>query len=405
MNMRNKAIVKLAAAILMQAPVALHAETYQYLVTDLGTVAGPVSSAMGLNDSGSVAGLSTTPSANFHAVLWNGTPNDLGVVGMDTQSTAFAVNDAAQVVGLSYDYGDISPHAFLWAAGSLQPLGDFSPRDINQSGVVVGHQTSFTVNNLWVDRACRWTAGTLEDLGTLGGDNSFAFAINDAGWAAGQSFLPDNRTLRACLWTGGAVRDLGTIAGTTGARSSAADLNESRHIVGWSEIAGGAQHACMFQTDAGGIVTARVDLGVLGGDSSYAYGINDSDVVVGSSDSRGFIWQGGVMQDLNALIPSGSGWTITRGAAINESGVIVGDGVWQGFQRAVILTPVSCLKADMNDDGSVNGLDIQDFVDVMIASGTPNQICAGDVGQAADGEVTVADLADFVTCLLGGGCI
>lgn len=405
MNTRKTVILPLAVGIFILTAASSGAENYEYLVTDLGTVAGPVSSAMGLNDAGAVAGLSTVASANFHAVLWDQNPTDLGVVGTDSQSTGFAVNNAGQVAGISYDYGDITPHAFLWTGGSLQPLGDFSPKDINESGVIVGHQTTFAANNLWVDRACRWTVGTIQELGTLGGNNSFAYANNDAGWAVGQSFLPDNMTLRACLWIGGTVRDLGTIAGTTGSRSSAADVNNAQRVVGWSEIAGGAQHACMFQTDAGGMVIARLDLGVLGGDSSYAYGMNDSDVVVGNSDSRGFIWQGGVMQDLNALIPSGSGWMITRGAAINENGVIVGDGVRLGFQRAVKLTPVSCLKADMNDDGNVNGLDIQDFVNVMIASGTPNQICAGDVAQVADGEVTVGDLADFVTCLLSGGCI
>jgi probable HAF family extracellular repeat protein len=75
------------------------AATY-YTVTDLGNLSGPIGAAANISGNGSVAGLSTLSTGNYHAVLWNGSPVDLGTLGNDTQSHAFAVNDMGTVVGV-----------------------------------------------------------------------------------------------------------------------------------------------------------------------------------------------------------------------------------------------------------------------------------------------------------------
>jgi hypothetical protein len=62
--------------------------------------------------------------------------------------------------------------------------------------------------------------------------------------------------------------------------------------------------------------------------------------VVGETDGRAFIYQGGVMTDLNNLIPGGSGWFLKTGYGINDSGLIVGDGTFNGAHRAFLLTPI-----------------------------------------------------------------
>ena len=43
------------------------------------------------------------------------------------------------------------------------------------------------------------------------------------------------------------------------------------------------------------------------------------------------------MLDLNSLIPSGSGWALTEAYAINSSGQIVGTGILNGVEHAVLL--------------------------------------------------------------------
>ncbi|RIK67666.1 MAG: hypothetical protein DCC65_05930 [Planctomycetota bacterium] len=404
MYTRMMAQLTLGLVLLSSVGRTARAETYEYLVTDLGTLGGPTSSATGLNESGQIVGLSTVADANYHAAFWDLGAVDLGTVGVDSQSMANCVNDAGHVVGVSYNYGELQAHAFEWLEGVLTPLGDFSPHGINAAGIIVGHQTQLTGGGLLVNHAAQWSGGVLADLGTLGGSYSEAYAVDSAGRIVGQSFLPDDVTVRACLWIGGVPRDLGSLMGTPGGDSSAADINDFGQIAGWTETEAGFHHACLFQVDAGGSVTARTDLGVLGDDFSYAYGINAAGVVVGCSGSRAFRWRQGVLEDLNALIPSGAGWTLSRASGLNDSGVIVGEGVRFGFQRAVMLTPVSCLKGDVSGDGAVDGLDVQPFLDAVSGSATPRAICAGDVADVGDGIVSLADLSNFVSCLLAGGC-
>ena len=80
---------------------------------------------------------------------------------------------------------------------------------------------------------------------------------------------------------------------------------------------------------------------------SYAYGVNDSGIVVGYSDVDGsgdphaFIFENGVMLDLNSLIDPSSGWILTEAYAINGSGEIVGEGLLDGVEHAFLLDPIS----------------------------------------------------------------
>jgi probable HAF family extracellular repeat protein len=74
------------------------------------------------------------------------------------------------------------------------------------------------------------------------------------------------------------------------------------------------------------------DLGTLGGINSEAMGLNDLGQIVGysetsSGNTHAFLWENGHgMQDLNNLIPAGSGWELLRALGINKDGQIVGAG-------------------------------------------------------------------------------
>ncbi len=94
---------------------------------------------------------------------------------------------------------------------------------------------------------------------------------------------------------------------------------------------------------------APKDLGTLGGTNSFAYGINDSGQIVGSSDignntgiggSHAFLYNDGSLTDLKSLIATDSGWTLNTATAINDGGQIIGSGLINGQNHAFALTPV-----------------------------------------------------------------
>jgi probable HAF family extracellular repeat protein len=270
-------------------------------MVDLGTLGGGWSGAVAVNDSGQVVGWSwTAGSTNDHAFSWTqeGGMVDLGTLGW--ASGAAAVNDSGQVVGWSSTA--IDEHPFSWTRqGGMVDLGTLGgtyagswASAVNSSGQVVGSSsTDIPVNCDYCGareevHAFSWTQdGGMVDLGTLGGTDSYANAVNDSGQAAGASRIAGNYplgALHAFSWTqkGGMV-DLGTLGGTD---SYANAVNDSGQAVGASRIAGnypfGALHAFSW-TQKGGMV----DLGTLGGTDSYANAVNDSGQAVGQSSTAG----------------------------------------------------------------------------------------------------------------------
>ncbi|MBN1490423.1 MAG: choice-of-anchor J domain-containing protein [Phycisphaerae bacterium] len=337
---------------------AIPAVAFDYTITDVGVLPGSTTSlANGMNAAGEIVGEESW--ATGHGFLWqNGVMTDLGTVGDWWYSRARDINDSGQIVGeLSYKGGSgtIPKHAFLWQSGTMTDLTGISSYStanaINNAGQLVGSAKLFSIPDYgYAHHAFMYREGDgLTDLGVLYYHPNFynaseAFAINNLSQVVGRSgtqYTPDYYPVyHAFLWEAGTMRDLGTLGGVN-QESAAMGINDQAEIVGYSETGTGSERAFFWQK---GILS---DLGTLGGDDSAAYAINDTGWIVGSAEvagggSHACLVVGGVMFDLNALIPPGSGWTALGSArAINNAGQICGNGSIGGETHGFLLTPNS----------------------------------------------------------------
>jgi probable HAF family extracellular repeat protein len=326
--------------------VSKRPSTPVYRLTDLGTLGGPTSEAIAINERSQVTGTAVTAVGVGHPFLYNGNGmQDLGELAgppnpievLPKNGIGFGINNRGQVVGGADRTGNGAWHAFIYTGGMMQAppsLAAHEARDINDRGQIVGIFAGFT------DRAFLWQDGVYQEIGgtPTGDETADAMAINARGQIAGFSSSTGRHT-HAFLYSDGSMRDLGTLGGNT---SHGFDVNAWGWVVGESKLPGDTEgHA--FLHDG----RRMRDLGSLGGNESSASAINDSGQVVGSSNTSGttnphaFVWSDGFLYDLNGLLDnSGSEWTLLTAADINNLGQIVGTGLVNGTTRAYLLTPV-----------------------------------------------------------------
>jgi probable HAF family extracellular repeat protein len=324
-----------------------------YTLTDLGTLGGNSSLALGLNDAGVIVGNSrtTTNARPLLAFRWQqGAMSNLGSLPGSTFSRAFSINRDGAAVGEAFTAPspEIS-RAVIWAQGGITDLGTLGAAtgavatDINDRGQITGGSGG---------RAVMWDAQGIRDLGTISTvatATSRAAAINNHGHVVGRSQTDilnatGGRVTHGFLWNGTSMVDLGTLGASTN-YSDAFAVNDSSVVVGEAMVESGTYHAWVWRN---GTMTslhpAEFELR-----HSRANRINTRGVIVGhvarlwgfaSSDGRAVLWHDGKAYDLNQYLPENSGWVLRSAEGINDKDQIVGLGSFQGENRAFLLTPV-----------------------------------------------------------------
>ena len=375
--MKSRILVCITAMTLFAAlavPVRLAAQEQnqdlpRYTVTDLGTLpGGTYSLAGGLSNSGWVEGYSyLSDDTATHAVLWHkGVMTDLGTLGGPNSDAAYRPSDSGNVGGGAENgtpdpyvedfcgYGDnLICLPFLWwnDIKKMTPLPTLGGNNgwaagINDQNEVAGNAENTTKEPTCVApqvfqfKPVLWIKGRVRELPTFPGDPvGIAFGINSWGQATGYS---GNCTaaFHALLWQNGKATDLGNLGGIY---NEGVDINNWGQVTGVSYLADNTTYHAFLWTWG-----QMTDLGTLTGDvSSSGDGINDWGQVVGGSysasgGSRAYIWQNGVMTDLNTLIPPNSPlYLLEASGTINDSGQIAGIAmvISTGETHAFLATP------------------------------------------------------------------
>ncbi len=248
----------------------------------------------GINVHGQVAG----ESGYTNPFLWDGTTTIvLGNLGGMDSGAAHSVNDSTQVVGYA-NHTSGYDRAFLWENGTMTDLGTLGgglwgrseARDINNASQVVGVAADINGDS----HAFLWENGSMTELGGIGTGDSIAYAISENGFIAGSSDV--NYRPRATLWAGGSAIDLGTLKNPDLSSSEARDVNSLGQVVGWSDA-----------------------------HNTFNW--------------HAFLFEAGVLKDLNDLIETGTGWELEEAYGINDASQIVGYGHYQGYLRGFLLVP------------------------------------------------------------------
>ena len=246
-------------------------------LTDLGNLGSTITGSWAINNLGQIVGYSYIGQV-MHAFFWqNGQMQDLGG-RYGYLNKAISINNLGKVL----IFEDGSGSYFTWTQSegiqSLDLQGGVA-RKIADDGTIVGQKN---------DHAWLWpTSGRGVDLGTLPAPFdywSMALDINKNGEVVGYSCSSTPGSVHAFSWTqSGGMKDLGTLGGNN---SKAYAINSQGYIVGWADKADGFTTGCLW-TPSG--EKFNLDTLVINKPSGFqvgeAYGINANGVIVGRGNN------------------------------------------------------------------------------------------------------------------------
>lgn len=331
-----------------QAQVA--PQHHHYKVVDLGTLGGPQSffneggvptfpGSTVLNRAGAVTGISDTSAPD---------PFNPFCYGQDCDVMyAFRWQDGVQT-----NLGVLPQNP---SAGAQTPCLDCAWSSwafaISDSGLIAGESETNAIDQLVgapASLAVLWKDGKIINLGTLGGNESVAAAVNNQGEVVGAAlnsisdpypgrypdaefFIFGNGTeSRAFLWREGKMQDLGTLGGPD---SVAFFVNERGQVAGTSDVdfasnvvtGGPTVHPFLWQHGKMIDLVAHAPAGMFGGTYGSVSGLNNQGQVTGTMNLTGdltwrsFLWGQGAITDLGTL-----GGVITAAEGLNNAGHVVG---------------------------------------------------------------------------------
>jgi probable HAF family extracellular repeat protein len=282
---------------------------WQLHAGDLSSVVGVRSCAHALNELGTVVGIRMV-SGFLRGFSWSA---DGGVVNLELDTSALAVNDHGEIAGQGSVTGT-GLDARVWTSDGMKHIADGVAYSLNNRTEVVGVHVAAAVQTI-ISHGFRWTAaGGLSDVESLTGVTppwsyyapfSITRFIRTDGVMAGERggvavlWQPDGQLSTLGPGIANSVNDLDAAAGATSlsnghpvvwrggsptiitdAIGEATDINTAGYVVGWMMVAG-EQHGFVWHEDRG-----LEDLG-----PGQARNIDEIGDIAGCRESRATVWQ------------------------------------------------------------------------------------------------------------------
>jgi probable HAF family extracellular repeat protein len=365
------ALMILASSFSLQAQVEQKKQPAKYYVFNLGSPLGGVPEPVGINDLGWISGGANLASnTSVHAVLWVGTPMDLGTLGGPNSNVSWPNHSTkGEIAGIA-ETSQMNPlgeawscsafffgadgyicRGFAWQDGVMSELPTLGGYDgyaagVNNQGRVVGwaentvHDPTCAGTQVLQFEAVIWgpRLNQMTQLPPLAPDpDSAATAINDKDQVVGISGLCSvavggASAEHALLWENGVPTDLGNIGGQ--AWNTPVALNNQGQIVGFANTSGDENAAlsptAFIWTKASGMKA----IPPYGTDTNdIAFDVNEKGQIVGQSfnansgASRAIFWQNNVLSDLNTLVIQPTSLYLTLAQGINDAGEIAGTAI------------------------------------------------------------------------------
>lgn len=272
--------------------------------------------ATGVNESGQISGHSIIgegPDRYYRAFLYeNGVMQNLGGLSADESSFGEAINNAGVVVGSSRQMAASFGAIFGIGQPPTSIGSGLSPGGINDNGDVVG----LSFNNS--QGFYRDDTGT-NFVNISGSSQTSLRAVNNSGTAVGFATFDSSDNVSFTYENG--------VASQIGTGMSAFDINDAGQIVGRWGSEGFLYENGQF-SGLGSLLIGR--------------SINENGEIVGLANPAASVFRAGyhrngMSMDLNSILPANSGWVLNDATGINSSGLIVGNGIFNGDRRAFAL--------------------------------------------------------------------
>lgn len=237
-----------------------------------------------------------------------GNLQDMGFTG--TSMNTYSINDAGQIAG---SYFNTQMRNFIYQNGVMTDIGNwgqaraYSYPLLNNAGKIAGtgSNASGDIVKSYISDIDGKTNVSI--LGDLGGSRSYVRGMNDLGDVVGQS-SPISGSDHAFLYTAGSMKDLGSLGGL----SSAYDINNKGQIIGFYEDANRVRHSFIYENGAMSDLTNLLPAGS-GWDLSYAMALNDQGQIIGYGKLNG-VTHGYLLSPVTAPVPiPAAAWLLGSG--------------------------------------------------------------------------------------------